>query len=243
MSQFLTLEEVQQKCHQLSDVYVIDENKFYMIVEKWADQTSSTEEKVLASFTELLQAVSDEISSMEEKVQMESTCRLGCAFCCYFPIIINEMEAKIMKKAIEQFPEQRKNKINVHLRSYYEKHGEKLKKITSLDFEEDEEFKKKYRKSFIPCPLLDIKTNQCMAYEIRPIPCRTYVNYTDPAVCEQNLMPKETVSFEFLYEQYMGALNEFMQFLYEEDDTAYIRYPDDLFTHDYIANWMLSFRA
>ncbi|WP_156288624.1 YkgJ family cysteine cluster protein [Oceanobacillus salinisoli] len=238
MNQYLTFDEIQNKCSLLSERYEIDEEKFYQIVEKWAERHVSIEEKILNSFTELLQMVSDEINSMEQTVNMEATCRLGCAFCCYFPIIINEMEAKIMKKAMEKFPEQRKNKIKKHLASYYEKYGEVLEQITAVDFEEDGDFKHKYRKSLVPCPLLDTKTNQCMAYEIRPIPCRTYVNYTNPDVCEQNLMPKETVSFEFLYEQYMGALNEFMQFLYEEGDTAFVNYPDDVYTTDYLANWL-----
>ncbi|RKQ29651.1 YkgJ family cysteine cluster protein [Oceanobacillus halophilus] len=238
MKQFLTFEEVQDKCNQLMERYEIDEEKFYKIIEKWAEEDATAEEKIVASFQELLQTVSDEMDSMEANVKMEATCRLGCAFCCYFPIIINEMEAKMMKKAIERFPQERKQKIHLHLLDYYEKYGSKIDQITTLNYEEDDDFKRKYRKSFVPCPLLDTETNQCMAYEVRPIPCRTYVNYTDPAFCEENLMPKETVSFEFLYEQYMGALNEFMQFLYEEGNTAFINYPDDVYTHDYLANWL-----
>ncbi|KPH71137.1 MULTISPECIES: YkgJ family cysteine cluster protein [Bacillaceae] len=240
MDQYLSFEEIQDKCSRLSDVYEIDEDKFYQIVEKWANQETSTEEKILNSFIELLQMVSEEMSNMEKAVQMEATCRMGCAFCCYFPIIINEMEAKIMKKAIENFPEERRNRIKHHLSNYYQQYGEKLESLTQLDFNEDKDFKLKYRRSLVPCPLLDTKTNQCMAYEIRPIPCRTYVNYTDPDVCEQNVMPKETVSFEFLYEQYMGALNEFMQFLYDEGNTAFIQYPDDVYQTDYLASWLRS---
>ncbi|MEN2767572.1 YkgJ family cysteine cluster protein [Ornithinibacillus xuwenensis] len=236
---YLSFEDIQLKCEQLSDEYTIDEEKFYRIVEKWADEEVSTDTKLLASFSELLQVVSTEITCMEEHVQLESTCRLGCAFCCYFPIIINEMEAKLMVKSIENFPEDRRKKLEVHLVKYYEKHGEQLQPMMELDFEEDKNFKLKYRKSLIPCPLLNTDTNQCMAYEVRPIPCRTYVNYTDPKVCSDNLMPKETISFEFLYSEYMGALNEFLQFLYEEEgDTGFISYPDNLYKHDYLANWL-----
>lgn len=237
MEKFLTYEEIHQKCELLNDVYEIDEEKFYRIVEKWTDRNTSTEAKLLASFSELLQVVSDEITAMEEAVYMEPTCRLGCAFCCYFPIIINGMEAKLMKKAIENFPNERRKKLQGHLECYYEKYGQRLEKITGLDFNNDDDFKYKYKESHIPCVMLDTKTNQCMAYEIRPLPCRTYMNYTDPKVCEQNVMPKETISFEFLYEQYMGALNEFVQFLCEEGDTAFIDYPDDVYLHDYLANW------
>ncbi|WP_068674838.1 YkgJ family cysteine cluster protein [Oceanobacillus sp. Castelsardo] len=241
MERYLSIDEIQHKCSRLSDVYEIDEEKFYQIVEKWAAQDASIEDKILNSFIELLQMVSQEMSDMERTVQLEATCRMGCAFCCYFPIIINEMEAKIMKKAIENFPIERRNRIKNHLSNYYEQYGEKLESLTRLDFNEDKDFKLKYRRSLVPCPLLNTKTNQCMAYEVRPIPCRTYVNYTNPDVCKEKLMPKETVSFEFLYEQYMGALNEFMQFLYEEEgDTTFIQYPDDVYQTDYLASWLRS---
>ncbi|MFD1851310.1 YkgJ family cysteine cluster protein [Oceanobacillus bengalensis] len=238
MKQFLSLEEIQAKCEQIQDNYEIDEDKFYQIIEKWAERDSSVEEKIVSSFRELLAVVSTEMTNMEASVQMDATCRQGCAFCCYFPIIVSEMEAKIMKKAIENFPEERRIAIQDHLSNYYQKHGDRVEEITSLDFNEDNDFKLKYRRSLVPCPLLNPQTNQCMAYEIRPIPCRTYVNYTDPTVCEENLMPKETVSFEFLYEQYMGVLNEFMQYLYEAEDTAFITYPDDMYANDYLVNWL-----
>ncbi|WP_077622314.1 YkgJ family cysteine cluster protein [Sediminibacillus massiliensis] len=237
MKKFLTYEEIQDKCEQLNETYQIEEEKFYQVVEKWADRQTTTEQKLLSSFSELLQVVSDEISGIEEAVEMESTCRLGCAFCCYFPIIINGMEAKLMKKAIENFPEQRRREIENHLETYYQQYASQLEEIVGLDFESDEGFKKKYKQKNLPCAMLDTKTNQCMAYEIRPLPCRTYVNYTDPKVCEQQVMPKETLSFEFLYSEYMGALNEFVQYLYEEEDTAFINYPDDVYVHDYLVNW------
>ncbi|WP_067727457.1 YkgJ family cysteine cluster protein [Oceanobacillus damuensis] len=235
---FLTYEEIQNKCERLSDVYEIDEEKFYGVVEKWANEETAIESKLLASFEELLQVVSNEITSMEAALEMKPTCRMGCAFCCYFPIIVNEMEAKLMKKAIGHFPEERRGKIQSHLLTYYQKYGEQLDRLTALDFETENNFKRTYIDRQIPCPMLNPETNQCMAYEIRPLPCRTYMNYTDPKVCFENVMPKETVSFEFLYEQYMGALNEFMQFLSEEGDTGFVDYPNDIYATDYLVNWL-----
>jgi uncharacterized protein len=238
MEKFLSYEEIQLKCEQLNDKYQIDEEKFYKVVEKWAERDTTTEEKLVKSFEELLQVVSDEIGSMEATMEVKPTCRLGCAFCCYFPIIVTGMEVKLMKKAIEQMPAERREQIQTHLEQYFEKYGDKLDEITSLDYEEDADFKKKYISSGTPCPMLNTETNQCMAYEIRPIPCRTYVNYANPSVCEENHMPKEPISYEFLYNEYMGALNEFVQFLYEEGDTAFIEYPEDVYAYDYLPNWL-----
>ncbi|QDP39842.1 YkgJ family cysteine cluster protein [Radiobacillus deserti] len=237
MQTYLTYEDIQHKCSQLNDMYEIDEEKFYQVVEKWADRDATTEHKLLASFSELLQLVSDEISQMERTVKMEQTCRLGCAFCCYFPIIINGMEAKLMKQAIDCFPEPRKSEILRHIDGYFTEYKNELDELEKLNFEEEKDFKLTYRQRNIPCMMLNTETNQCMAYEIRPIPCRTYVNYTNPKVCEDHVMPKETISFEFLYNEYMGALNEFLQFLYEEGDTGFIQYPDDMYQEDYIFHW------
>ncbi|WP_010651262.1 YkgJ family cysteine cluster protein [Oceanobacillus massiliensis] len=237
MEQFLSYKEIQAKCEHLNTIYEIDEEKFYEVVEHWADQETAIETKLLASFSGLLQVVSNEIVRMEDVLDMKPSCRMGCAFCCYFPIIVNEMEAKLMKKAIEEFPEDRRGRMREHLAGYYDKYGDRLEQLNGIDFAADQDFKKKYITSQVPCVMLDTKTNQCMAYEIRPIPCRTYMNYADPKVCEENNMPKETVSFEFLYEQYMGALNEFLQFLYEGGDTGFIDYPNDVYKTDYLVNW------
>ncbi|GGA79124.1 YkgJ family cysteine cluster protein [Ornithinibacillus halotolerans] len=237
-NQYLTVEEIQAKCNQLMNEYEIDEEKFYTIVERWAEEEVSVDDKLVASFQELLKVVSTEISNMEDHVGLTSTCRMGCSFCCYFPIIVNEMEAKLMNQAIQNLPDERRSSIQEHLRQYYETYKQQIEEVLTLDFKNDPDFKMKYRKTLTPCPLLDTKTNKCMAYEIRPIPCRTYMNFTNPTICETNLMPKETISFEFLYAQYMGALNEFLQFLYEEGDTGFIHYPDDLYKENYLIEWM-----
>ncbi|WP_186578798.1 YkgJ family cysteine cluster protein [Aquibacillus kalidii] len=238
MNTFLTYEEIVSKCEKLNDIYEIEEDKFYRIVENWSDRDVSTDSKLLATYKELLQVVSNEVESMEQAVEMSPTCRLGCAFCCYFPIIINGMEAKLIKEAISHFPKSREEGIKQHLANYYDKYSDEIEQITRLDFENDPDFKYKYKKSNIPCPMLNTETNQCMAYELRPIPCRTYVNYTNPKICEEEVMPKETISYEFLYSEYMGALNEFLQFLYEEGDTSFIEYPNDVYEEDYLANWL-----
>ncbi|MGF7125402.1 Fe-S-cluster containining protein [Natronobacillus azotifigens] len=88
--------------------------------------------------------------------------------------------------------------------------------------------------------MLDTKTNQCLAYEVRPIPCRTYVNYTDSVVCQKNAMPKETVSFDFLYYSYFEAFNDFLTWLYEDGDTGIVEYPDDIYKQDYLVHWLRS---
>ncbi|WP_163539260.1 YkgJ family cysteine cluster protein [Gracilibacillus sp. YIM 98692] len=242
MKEFLTMDDIQAKCEKLNEIYQIDDQKFFRIIEKWADTEMSAETKLINSYQELLQLVSDEIEEMEQAVSLHPTCQMGCAFCCYFPIVINEMEAKLMQQSLHYFSDERKQKLAHHLQAYYRKYQQDMDEISSFDqVENPNEFKLAFKSKQIPCVMLDTETNQCMAYEIRPTPCRTYMNYTDPKVCEENVMPKETVSFEFLYAEYMGALNEFLQYLYEEGDTGFIDYPNDIYREDLLINWMKDF--
>ncbi|WP_058307650.1 YkgJ family cysteine cluster protein [Gracilibacillus massiliensis] len=234
---FMDYQEVIDKCQQLNEKYQIEEEKFYSVIENLANTNLSTDQKLMASYQQLLQVVSNEITEMEEMVDLQPTCQMGCAFCCYFPIVINEMEAKIMKAAMEQFPKERKQALQQHFNDYYQTYKSELQQIDAID-EVDDDFKYSYKKKMLPCVMLDTKENKCLAYEIRPIPCRTYVNYITPKVCEDNLMPKETISYEFFYQEYMGALNEFLQYLYEEEDTGMVTYPDDLYREDLLINWM-----
>lgn len=234
----LTYDRLMIKINQLSERYAIDEEVFYQIIEHWDQQDLSVEKKLDESFKGLLQQVSVEMDKMDEIIGERPTCFMGCAFCCYFPIIVTGLEAKLIKQAIHRYPKERKEAILKHLAQYQVDHKAKLTEARAIDFKDDPDFKRKYRTLDLPCPLLDLETNSCMSYEVRPIPCRTYVNYLDPLLCEENRMPKETVSFEFLYGPYFEALNEFIQWQYEDGDTGVVDYPDDLFSEDYLINWL-----
>ncbi|UOQ85797.1 YkgJ family cysteine cluster protein [Gracilibacillus salinarum] len=238
MESYLTYDEILTKCEQLNEKYSIDEETFYQVVDQLLESDLPTKQKIIKGYQQLMKAVSEEMEQMETAVSLNPTCQMGCAFCCYFPIVINKMEAKVIQHSIDQMPVSRKNKIKHHIKQYYETHGQEVEQLGKLDVVTDGDAKYNYKKAGLPCVMLDTETNQCLAYEIRPLPCRTYVNYTDPSVCKDNEMPKETISYEFLYQEYMGALNELLQYLYAEEDTAMVQYPDDLYQEDLLINWM-----
>ncbi|GAB2555445.1 YkgJ family cysteine cluster protein [Gracilibacillus alcaliphilus] len=239
MSEFISYQEVMARCQVINQTYQINQARFDNIIDALiTDQERSPDRKVQAAFQLLLQAVSAEITDMEETANLQATCRMGCAFCCYFPIVINRMEAILIKQAIDQMPEDRKHFIQQHIRQYYKKHQAKVAELEALDITGDPEAKLTYKQANLPCVLLNTETNTCLAYEFRPLPCRTYVNYTDPKVCADQHMPKETISYEFLYQEYMGAFNELLQYLYETDYIDIIDYPDDLYQEDLLINWM-----
>ncbi|KGP74414.1 YkgJ family cysteine cluster protein [Pontibacillus yanchengensis] len=234
---YLSYEEILQKIELLNAQYEINDEYFSSIVDQLLASDKDANEIVMEGFQLMLEQVNREMAKMENFMDVTASCFMGCAFCCYFPIIITGMEAKTMTRIMESWPKDRKDKIVNHLQQYFEKYEKEVEQVTSLD-RDDPKFKQNYIASQVPCPMLDTETNMCMAYEIRPIPCRTYVNYADPQVCADNYMPKETISYEFLYDFYMGALNEIMQELYENGEEAFVEYPSDVWNYDFLANWL-----
>lgn len=205
MPTFLTYEEILLKCEEINAKYEINRERFDEIVDGILDKEDvSADDKIAQAFAQLLRAVSEEISDMESTADLMPTCQMGCAFCCYFPIITNKMEAMLIKDAISKMPADRKHFIENHLSEYYQVYEEKVEQLSGIDIVSDSDAKYKYKKEQLPCPFLNLKTNACMVYEVRPLPCRTYVNYTNPKVCADNIMPKETISYEFLYRIYGG---------------------------------------
>ncbi len=241
MNQFLKHEEILSKCEKINTSYELDPHFFDEIVDELLDSNLDTEEVILQGFQKLLAEVDHEIDRMEQFADMRPNCFKGCAFCCYFPIVLSRLEAKMMFRSIEKFPQARKEVIYNHWENYYEKQAEKLEQGLAMDHK-DPAAKRAYKKLNLPCPMLDPETQLCMAYEVRPIPCRTYLNYSDPQVCAENDLPKEPFSYEFLYDYYFSAVNELLQVLLENGEELIVDYPADVWSYDYLPAWIKQWR-
>lgn len=236
MDNRLTYEDMLKICETINIHYIPDEQLFYDTIDHILEnpENESASEIILETFTALLKLIDSQIKEIETKVNIQPSCFKGCAYCCYFPIITTRLEAKLILQYIQSLPEAQKQDILGHLFNYFESNKEQLEKVCSIDFHEDPQFKFKYISEQVSCPFLDRSSNTCKVYEVRPTPCRTYLNYCHPNVCAQSLMPRETFSYEFLHEFYMTALNEVLQeFLYEDEDLG-ITFPDDVFHIDYL---------
>ncbi|MBH0231226.1 YkgJ family cysteine cluster protein [Halobacillus yeomjeoni] len=241
MTNFLNHQQILDKCERINEDYEINPEVFDRILDDLLNTEKDTEEVILEGFQRLLSEVDHEIERMEDFSDMKPNCFKGCAFCCYFPIVITRMEAKMMFRSIDAFDEERKRTIFQHWDRYFNQQRGKLQKAYAMDYEEPET-KLEYKKMNLPCPMLDPETQLCMAYEIRPIPCRTYLNYSDPQVCAENHMPKEPFSYEFLYTYYFGAVNELIQVLYENGEDVFVDYPMDAWSYDYLPAWIEKWR-
>ncbi|GGF24844.1 hypothetical protein GCM10010954_24720 [Halobacillus andaensis] len=241
MNRYLRHEEIIEKSNKINESYELDPQVFDEIVDELLNSEHDTEDVILDGFQRLLTEVNHEIARMEQHVDMTPSCFKGCAFCCYFPIIVSKMEAKMLFRSIENFSQERKESIYEHWENYYTSQSHKLSQALALDHT-DEVVKFDYKKLNLPCPMLDPATHACMAYEVRPIPCRTYLNYSDPKVCAENHLPKEPFSYEFLYDYYFGAVNELIQVLYENGEDLFVDYPTDAWSYDFLPAWIQKWR-
>lgn len=223
-------------CNEINNKYIPTEVPFFEKVDKLFELEDLFGYAFIQySYKELLKVVDSEINLIENNVDIAPTCQKGCANCCYFPIITTKLEAKLIVDTINTMSEPQKTFIYNHLKSYFNTYSNNLEDACSINFNEDQEFKYKYISKQLPCPLLNTHTNSCIAYDIRPIPCRSYLNYCNPIVCKDQLIPKEPFSYEFLREYYIEALNEIVQtIIYEENQDYGIQYPNDLIDVNYL---------
>lgn len=211
---------------------------FFEVVDHVLDTSEGKHVKTVLTeaFEKLLTQVDIEIKKMEEETQLTSSCASGCAHCCYFPVIVTRLEAKLMLMFINQMPDEKKRTILNQISTYTEKYSSKLTTVQQINFKEDESFKLKYKTAGIPCVFLDEQSNRCMVYEIRPNSCRTYVNYVDISVCSKEHLPKEPLNFEFLQRFYVQGMDDIIQEILEvvNDHSLGFSYPDDAAEVNYL---------
>ncbi|MFC0557462.1 YkgJ family cysteine cluster protein [Halalkalibacter alkalisediminis] len=211
---------------------------FLDVVDQVLDESEGKHVKnVLAeAFEKLLSQVSTEVNKIEDEVSLKSSCTLGCAQCCFLPIVITRLEAKLMLMFINQMDKERKKQVLNQVSAYIDKYSSLLSDVKQIDFKKDDAYKIKYKQLGIPCVFLDQKTNSCMVYEIRPISCRTYVNYVDASVCSNEYLPKEPLNFEFMQRFYVQGMDEVIQEILEvvEGKSLGFSYPDDAAEVNYL---------
>lgn len=106
-----------------------------------------------------------------------TTCRPGCASCCYHPILISLLEAIPLYRWLR-----REGLWTSRLRDELQRSADRQ---IGVAYEV-------WLLSLHPCPLLDTETNRCRAYEARPLLCRTYYATSDPTFCHPHRLGPST---------------------------------------------------
>ncbi|ARK28975.1 YkgJ family cysteine cluster protein [Halalkalibacter krulwichiae] len=238
MNQPISYQEMTEKVKKINQRDYDYEQPFFDLVDQLLDESEGkhVHNFLTDAFERLLAQVNKEIELVEDELGLTPTCGVGCAHCCYFPIIVTRLEAKLMLLFINQLPEARKQRIFLQISEYHDKFSSEINVIKKFDFKKDDSFKLKYKQLGLPCMFLDEETNRCIAYEVRPIPCRTYLNYTNASVCSEEHLPKEPVSFEFLHRFYVQGMDEIIQEILEvvSDQSLGFSYPNDAAEVNYL---------
>jgi len=161
-------------------------------------------------------------------------CTKGCASCCFHWVEdVNSFEAEaiaawLVRYAPEKIPSiidrcTRDAAALSHLNALVEA------KLALLDSAQNEAIDPtdlllaSFHRLRRPCPLLDGTTRSCLVYPLRPLTCRMYVNFSDPARCSPGAaddtdIPTSLFNLEEPADGFIDALHfKFMRF---EGDTG-----------------------
>lgn len=98
-------------------------------------------------------------------------CQEGCAHCCYATVFASTPELLRIAGHLQA------TRSESELASLAQRATETAARVRDLDLDAR-------ARARVPCPLLDVPTGKCMAYEVRPIPCRAY-HSGDVTVCKK----------------------------------------------------------
>jgi Fe-S-cluster containining protein len=143
------------------------------------------------------EAVTRDIDRYQEAVARnagrEKTCAAGCASCCFHWVEdVNSFEAELIADLVRREMPDRVGAVVDRC----ERDGRELERLNAIveaklaaagrDGEEidpvDLLLASWYRLKR-PCPLLDPESGTCLVYPLRPLTCRMYVSFSDPARC------------------------------------------------------------
>lgn len=133
--------------------------------------------------TEIVAAVADaatsdaELGAREMSEQLPATrrllpvCQTGCAHCCYATVFASTPEILRIASHVKA------TRGEGELAALQARAAATAEKVRGLDLDAR-------AKAQVPCPLLDVATGKCTAYDVRPVACRAY-HSGDVAVCKK----------------------------------------------------------
>lgn len=126
----------------------------------------------------------------------EIRCFPGCAACCRQLVVVSPLEAHSLAKHLEPQPElaaaivERTQEWQAQVASRPELHAglERLNAAEGyLPDEEGGALELQYFQAALPCPFLDLSTQLCSVYPVRPFACREHLVLSPPELCALDL--------------------------------------------------------
>jgi Fe-S-cluster containining protein len=109
-----------------------------------------------------------ELQQAARNAGTKTSCRAGCANCCFHPVLITALEGVLMYRWLAEH-----GRWTPSVQARIREHSE-----TTRDLEFSVWFL-----SVIACPMLDEKTKRCTIYAARPHTCRVTFAFGDPDNC------------------------------------------------------------
>jgi len=131
-------------------------------IKLWAERLKKFKGKKRAKYfyTQIDQAVSDDLASFKIKENLPISCKKGCSHCCHMNIDVFKDEATLLA-----------GKIKSGEISYNKAEFDAQKNMSAADFQNN------------PKPCIFLKDSQCSIYKYRPATCRKYFVVGDPNDC------------------------------------------------------------
>ena len=137
----------------------------------------------LKAYEGMLEVYDEVLNRIEDKCEFKSTCKKGCADCCYQAIYVNYLEAKIILDSIDKLYRRQREKIRKVAQENMRIIEENKIPLKLLMVDDETDIQKKYLKLKLPCPLLG-EEHSCIIYNDRPTVCQRYRNYGEACKCE-----------------------------------------------------------
>jgi Fe-S-cluster containining protein len=148
--------------------------------------------KALNNIKSLLLEASNDINKRRIK-DPRIPCKSGCAGCCSRYSAISVAESLILLESLKE-----KNKWK-EVRGRAKKQAPIITKSNSAAW---------YMMN-IKCPILDLQTNKCLAYKVRPISCATHFVTSNPKLCDPWEIKSgdfESLDYKDIYREFYGKM-------------------------------------
>lgn len=125
--------------------------------------------KLKRALVERMEHYEEKLNEMLKEDRTKITCKRGCVHCCYLMTTIHPLEGLLLAEEVLKRPHWRRKAAAL---------GENAKACHEAGTDRAEYFRR-----HVPCPFLDLKTNDCEVYKVRPSPCRYHVVITPVEKC------------------------------------------------------------
>lgn len=112
------------------------------------------------SETEQLLSICEEVERALAQVEPQSSCKIGCHWCCYQDVAVSRLEAGAIAAHIDGLSRNARAKTIKRMQGY-------LRRVADIDLVE-------IWTKRIPCPFLNEHNGGCRIYKVRPFMCRGY---------------------------------------------------------------------